>query len=147
MNAEINSDHKTATLPQFRNPLLLQQALTHRSYFQSPQWVNQDNERLEHLGDSILNFCATSLLYQRYPRAQEGELTERRKQLVCNSQLAKLATSLNLGQMIRMSSYLVSQGGRQNPKLLSSTLEAVIGAYFLDSGIGAVQDYIEQLIQ
>ncbi|GAB4371159.1 MAG: ribonuclease III [Elainellaceae cyanobacterium] len=132
-------------LPPFQNPLLCFQALTHRSYLNEHPAVGEDNERLEFLGDATLGFLVGAMLYRRYPNLPEGELTQRRSQLVDQSQLATIATALDLGSQMRIGRGAEKDGGRQNPSLLSSTFEALIGAYFLDSGFEAVQAYVEEL--
>lgn len=130
----------------FQDTLLLYRALTHRSYvFENPTQTQGDNEQLEFLGDSVLEFLAGDYLYEQYPGRSEGELTKRRSNLVDNIQLAKFATELNLGKWIRLGKGEESQGGRARPSLLSDTFEAVIGAYYLDSGIEAVRELVEPL--
>ncbi|PSB13145.1 ribonuclease III [filamentous cyanobacterium CCP2] len=132
-------------LPPFQNPLLFLQALTHRSYLNEHPAVGEDNERLEFLGDATLGFVVGAMLYRRYPSLPEGKLTQRRSQLVDQPQLATIANALDLGSQMRIGRGAEKDGGRQNPSLLSSTFEAVIGAYFLDSGFEAVQAYVEEL--
>ncbi|MEW6491929.1 MAG: ribonuclease III [Cyanobacteriota bacterium] len=130
----------------FQDTLLLYRALTHRSYvFENPTQTQGDNEQLEFLGDSVLEFLAGDYLYEQYPGRSEGELTKRRSNLVDNIQLAKFATELNLGRWIRLGKGEESQGGRTRPSLLSDTFEAVIGAYYLDSGVEAVRELVEPL--
>lgn len=130
----------------FQNALLLYRALTHRSYvFENPTQTEGDNEQLEFLGDSVLEFLAGDYLYEQYPGQKEGELTKRRSNLVDNTQLAKFATALDLSRWIRLGKGEESQGGRTRPLLLSNTLEAVIGAYYRDSGIEAVRELVEPL--
>ncbi len=135
-------------LPPFRNPALLRRALTHSSYLNEHPQVVEDNERLEFLGDAILGFVISDFLYHHYPEMSEGQLTHLRSALVDGKQLAKFATALALGeQMLLGKGAAVKDGGRQNQKLLSSTFEAIIGAYFLDSGIKAVCDFLEPLFK
>lgn len=130
----------------FQNALLLYRALTHRSYvFENPTQTEGDNEQLEFLGDSVLEFLAGDYLYEQYPGRSEGELTKRRSNLVDNTQLAKFATALDLGRWIRLGKGEESQGGRTRASLLSNTFEAVIGAYYRDSGIEAVRELVEPL--
>ncbi len=132
-------------LPRFSNPLLLRRALTHRSYFNEHPEEKDDNERLEFLGDALLGFLVGELLYRRYPDLSEGQLTSLRSELVREKQLVKLATSVGIGNQLRLGKGTIQDGGRQNPSLLSDAFEAVIGAYFLDSGIDKVREYIEPL--
>jgi len=131
-------------LPSFNDTHLWQKALTHRSYFNEHSEVEEDNERLEFLGDAVLGFLVGKLLYKTYPQMREGELSRLRSRLVNNEhQLAEIALSLSLDQYLYLGKGAEKDGTRQNPEVLSDTLEAVIGAYFLDSGIDAVQEFIE----
>jgi ribonuclease-3 len=129
----------------FRNTNLFAQALTHRSYLQ--EYPNeQDNERLEFLGDAILNYLSGVYLYRKYPQAGEDELTRSRSALVDEEQLAKFALEVGLDLRIRMSRGLARDGGMNNPNLLSSAFEAVIGAFYLDRGnLDELQALIEKL--
>jgi ribonuclease III len=134
-------------LPIFRDPLLLQQALTHRSYINENPFVKDHNERLEFLGDAVLNFLSGEFLYQRYPDQPEGELTPLRSALVDEKQLAQFAEALQLGACLRLGKGAIKEGGRHNANLLSSALEALVGAYFLDSGsdVAPVRQFVEPL--
>lgn len=130
----------TFLLPNFNNPRLLKQALTHRS-------LTRHNERLEFIGDGILQGIVTARLSQRWPTAREGVLTQKRSDLVCNKTLAKIARRLNLGKRLYMSKQSEQQGCRNNVKVLSGALEAVIGAYFIDSDYNyqKLEQYIRSL--
>lgn len=134
-------------LPVFRNIDLFQRAMTHRSYVNEHPESGDHNERLEFLGDAILNFLSGRFLYQQFPEKPEGELTPLRSSLVDEKQLAEFATGLNLGSHLRLGKGAELNGGRHNPNLLSSAFEAMIGAYFLDtnSDIEAVRAYVEPL--
>ena len=136
-------------LPSFQDPTLLQWALTHRSYANEHPDAGEDNERLEFLGDAVLNFLSGEFLYKRYPNKPEGELTALRSALVDETQLAQFARSLGLGNRMRLGKGANQEGGRQNPHLLSCTFEAMVGAYFLDSDsdIAAVRHYIIPLFE
>jgi ribonuclease-3 len=130
----------------FNNALLLYRALTHRSYmFEHPTETEGDNEQLEFLGDSVLGFLAGDYFYQRYPGRKEDELTKRRSNLVENSTLAELAKTWDLGRWMLLGKGEESTGGRTKTSLLSNTFEAVIGAYYLDSGIEAVRTLLTPL--
>ncbi len=130
----------------FENVSLLQVALIHRTYlYENPTKVSDDNNRLEFLGDALLNFLSGEYLYRKYQKMTEGDMTQKRSSLVDNQQLAKLARDLNLGQFIMISKGEESQGGRENNSLLSDAFEAVIGAYYIDSGIEAVRNFIEPI--
>jgi ribonuclease-3 len=136
-------------LPLFRDHTLLQRSLTHSSYINEHPDAGADNERLEFLGDAVLNFLSGEFLYKRYPEKPEGELTPLRSALVDEPQLAKFAIALNLGSLMRLGRGAEINGGRENPNLLSSTFEALIGAYFLDTGsnVELVRAYVEPLFQ
>ncbi|MCC5639602.1 ribonuclease III [Nostoc sp. CHAB 5844] len=136
--------HKLLT---FRNEKLLRRALTHRSYVHENPGEGEHNERLEFLGDAILNFLSGEYLYRRHPEKGEDELTRRRSALVDEKQLAKFAEEVGLDFRMRLGKGAILDGGFQNPNLLSSTFEAVVGAYYLDnnSDIEAVRAIVEPL--
>ncbi|MBD3880951.1 ribonuclease III [Phormidium tenue FACHB-886] len=136
-------------LPPFRDRALLQQALTHRSYLNEHPEIKDHNERLEFLGDAVLNFLSGEFLYERFPEKPEGELTPLRSILVNETQLAKFAELLNLGNQLRLGRGAALEGGRQNANLLSSAFEAVIGAYLLDnqSDIQPMRHYIHPFFE
>ncbi|MEH1939490.1 MAG: ribonuclease III [Nostoc sp.] len=131
----------------FHNEKLLRQALTHRSYVHENPGEGEHNERLEFLGDALLNFLSGEYLYSCHPEMGEDELTRRRSALVDEKQLAKFAEEVGLDFRMRLGKGAIRDGGYQNPNLLSSTFEAVLGAYYLDndSNIEAVRDIIEPL--
>ncbi|WP_008308293.1 ribonuclease III [Leptolyngbya sp. PCC 6406] len=136
-------------LPQFQHSILFQKAMTHRSYAQELGDDSSDNERLEFLGDAILTFLCGEFLYQTYPTKAEGDLTRIRSSLVDRIQLATFAEKLRLGDHLRLGKGMEKTGGRENPRLLSSAFEALIGAYFLDcnSDVDAVRAYVNPLFQ
>ena len=127
----------THKLLKFRDQKLLEQALTHSSYANENPG-NSHNERLEFLGDALLNFLSGEYLYLREPLLPEGEMTWRRSHLVDEQQLAKFAQEISLGQHLRLGKGLSQSGGDRNPNLLSSAFEAVVGAYYLDSNLDNV---------
>jgi ribonuclease III len=131
----------------FHDVKLLRQALTHRSYVNENPEEGEHNERLEFLGDAVLNFLSGEYLYRCHPERGEDELTRRRSALVDEKQLAKFALDVGLDFEMRLGQGAIRDGGRQNPNLLSSTFEAVIGAYYLDnnSDIEAIRAIIEPL--
>ncbi len=134
-------------LPKFNSPALLLQALTHSSYANEHPGV-EHNERLEFLGDAVLKFHLSDLLYCRHLQSREGSLTLWRSALERNSTLAKVAASLKLGDRypLRLGKGAKAQGEQQNPKILSGAVEAVISGYYLDSGAEAVRSYVERLL-
>jgi ribonuclease III len=134
-------------LPDFKNPSLLVRGLTHSSYVNEHADAGEDNERLEFLGDAVLDFIAGSFLYHNYPNEREGGLTRLRSALVWEPQLAAFAAELGIGPMLRLGRGEEETGGRQRQSLLADAFEAVIGAYFLDSGLEAVRQFIEPLLE
>jgi ribonuclease-3 len=132
-------------LPSFHDPSLLIRALTHRSYVNEHADVNEDNERLEFLGDAVLDFVAGAFLYHRFPEQREGGLTRLRAALVNTEQLARFATALDLGSLLRLGKGEAESGGRKRQTLLADAFEAVMGAYYLDSGLEAVRSFVEPM--
>lgn len=132
------------TLPPFKNPRLLLQAMTHKSFQREHPDGSGDNERLEFLGDAILTFLCGELLFKQFPQQSEGELTILRAALVDKTQLGRFAELLGLGERLRLSRGIEQSGGRANPRLLSSAFEALIGAYYLDCGsdIDTIRAYL-----
>lgn len=130
----------------FSDLLLLSRALTHRSYLNEHPDALEDNERLEFLGDAVLDFMVGAWLYNRYPEMPEGDLTRMRSALVYTDQLAEFGRQVNLGSAMRLGRGETQAGGRDRPALLCDTFEAVIGALYLDKGIIAVLDFIGPLL-
>lgn len=126
--------------------LLLSRALTHRSYLNEHPEALEDNERLEFLGDAVLDFVVGAWLYHRYPEMPEGDLTRMRSALVHTEQLAEFAQKVELGKAMRLGRGESQAGGRNRPALLCDTFEAVIGALYLDGGIPAVNEFITDLL-
>jgi ribonuclease-3 len=131
----------------FNDEKLLRRALTHRSYVNENPEEAGHNERLEFLGDAILNFISGEYLYQHHPEMGEDEMTRRRAALVDEKQLARFATEVGLDFRIRLGQGAIREGGYQNPNLLSSTFEAIVGAFYLDYNrdIEALRPLIEEL--
>ncbi|KJH69852.1 ribonuclease III [Aliterella atlantica] len=134
-----------SNLPTFKNPELLRCALTHSTYMNEYPEIKTSNERLEFLGDALLGLVVAKLLYEQYPEMNEGKLSKLRSALVDEEQLAKFAENLNLGSQMLLGKGEKLKGGVHSPNLLSSTFEAVIGAYFLDSGLDSVNNFIKPL--
>jgi ribonuclease III len=132
---------------EFGNILLLSRALTHRSYLNEHNDAVEDNERLEFLGDAILDFIVGAWLYNRYPEMPEGDLTRMRSSLVYTEQLANFARKIELGRAMRLGRGESQAGGRERPALLCDTFEALIGAIFLDQDIEAVKRFISPLLE
>jgi ribonuclease-3 len=131
----------------FSNLALLTRALTHRSYVNENPDSVEDNERLEFLGDAVLDFIIGAWVYNRFPEMQEGELTKIRSAIVRNDQLAKFARQLNLGRAFRLGRGEFASGGRQRDGLLGSLFEALVGALYLDKGLGAVEGFVNPLLE
>ncbi len=131
----------------FKDESLLQQALVHRSYLNENTALHLvSNERLEFLGDAVLGFVVANELYSRFPDFSEGELTKLRAALVRGETLSRIAASLQLGDYLYLGHGEEESGGRSRPRNLSCTLEAVIGAVFLDGGLDAAESFILKLL-
>lgn len=127
---------------QFHSSELLRQALTHRSYANEQDEALENNERLEFLGDAILDFLTADMLYRRFPEMPEGEMTRLRAALVRTEALAQIATIFGLGEVMLMGKGEARTGGRERETNLCSGFEAVIGAIYLDQGLEVVRDFI-----
>jgi ribonuclease-3 len=132
---------------RFFNLGLLGRALTHRSYLNEHKEAVEDNERLEFLGDAVLDFLVAAWLYHRFPEMAEGQLTRLRAALVGNQQLAEFANQLNLGAAMRLGRGEAENGGRDRKALLGSTFEALIGAIYLDQDITTVWKFIDPILE
>jgi len=130
----------------FHNPWLLRRALIHRSYRNEHSEVLEDNERLEFLGDAVLDFLVGAWLYNNYPEMSEGQLTRLRSALVGNNQLAGFAQQIDMGEFILLGKGEAEGGGRKRSILLGSMFEALVGAIYLDQGIEAVQAFFEPFL-
>jgi ribonuclease-3 len=124
----------------FRDPDLARQALTHRSH------GTPHNERLEFLGDGLLNCAVATLLYARFPRLPEGDLSRLRAALVNQASLSVVATELGLGDRLRLGEGELKSGGFRRPSILADALEALLGAVYLDAGFEAVLASVERLL-
>lgn len=131
---------------QFSNLHLLVRALTHRSYVNENPDAVEDNERMEFLGDAVLDFVVGAWVYNHFPEMQEGDLTRMRSALVRTDTLADFARLLDLGPALRLGRGELASGGRKRDNLLCATFEALIGAIYLDKGIPAVGDFMEPLL-
>lgn len=123
----------------FQDAALLQQALTHRSH------SSVHNERLEFLGDSVLNCVVASLLFERYNKIDEGDLSRLRANLVKQQSLYEIAQRIELSQFLRLGEGELKSGGFRRPSILADTLEAIFGAIYLDGGFNAARDVIRAL--
>ena len=131
----------------FGDVSLLRTALTHRSYLnEHPDLDWEDNERLEFLGDAVLDLLLAADLFRRFPRAPEGELTALRAALVRRETLARFAGGFDLGEAMFMGHGEVETGGRERPATLCAGFEAVVGALFIDQGLPAVERLVSPLV-
>ena len=132
---------------KFQNISLLQNALTHSSYA-NERWHNslRSNERLEFLGDAILDMVAAEYLYLNFKDRPEGELTRMRADMVCEQTLAKVAVQIGLGDHLLLGHGEEQGGGRTRSSILADAVESVIAACYLDGGIGAASDLISRFI-
>lgn len=137
-------DSLTSLKKLFKSQDLLEQALTHKSWVNEHKGVRESNERLEFLGDAILEFVITENIYKTFPEEQEGYLTALRANLVNTQNLASLALRLGVGKELFLSKGEEDGGGRENSSLLADTVEAVIGALYLDQGLETVKTFIKQ---
>jgi ribonuclease-3 len=126
---------------RFKDPALLATALTHRSH-SSPH-----NERLEFLGDSVLNCIVADALYRRFPHLTEGELSRARAIMVRQQTLFERAAELELGALLRLGEGEVRSGGAQRPSILADALEALIGAVYVDGGFAAARKLVQRIFR
>ena len=136
---------KRLKLP-FHNYSLLSRALTHRSYVNENKDALEDNERLEFLGDAVLDFLVGAWLYHRFPEMKEGQLTRLRSSLVRTEQLAEFAREIGLGGALRLGRGESRAGGRQRQALLCGAFEALIGALYIEAGLAAVSHFVEPML-
>jgi len=129
---------------QFTDKNLLKQAFTHRSFINENKHTTQEhNERLEFLGDAVLELVATSFLYKKYPKKHEGELTSFRAALVNTNTLSEVASKLGFNEFLLLSKGETKDTGRARQYILADTFEAVIGAIYLDQGYQVADTFIE----
>jgi ribonuclease-3 len=131
----------------FKNLLLLTRALTHRSFLNEHPEALEDNERLEFLGDAVLDFTVGAWLYNHFPEMAEGDLTRMRSALVRTEQLAEFARRLDLGPAMRLGRGEIQAGGRLRDVLLCATFESLVGALYLSCGLTVVQHLIHPLLE
>lgn len=131
----------------FRDRSLLSKALLHRSHIHvTGQDREQSNERLEFLGDAVLGLVTNEELYRNFPDRSEGDLTKMKSLLVCGARLSEVAVEFDLGVHIRMSRSEAATGGRQRSSILADTTEALIGAVYLDGGLGPATAVIKRIV-
>ena len=132
---------------QFHNRLLLKQAFTHASYVNEHRFSQQqDNERLEFLGDAVLELTVSEYLYNLFPNRPEGELTKLRAAIVCEPSLVKFAEQLEFGQYVLLGKGEELTGGRTRPALLADVFESFVGALYLDQGLEAARAFLDRYV-
>ncbi len=132
---------------QVKNQKLYEQALTHSSFAHERGHSSDHNERLEFLGDAVLELIISDYLFHHYPHFSEGKLTRLRSDLVCEASLARLANNLELGRYLRLGKGEAVGGGASRPSLLADTVEALIGALYLDLGLESCRRYVLELFR
>lgn len=133
---------------RFRDPALLREALTHKSHLNElPDPTRRDSERLEFLGDAVLDLVISDLLLVRFPEAPEGALSKLKARLVSEAALASVAKELDLGAALALGRGEELTGGREKPSLLADALEAVLAAVYLDGGLDAARAVIIRMCE
>jgi ribonuclease-3 len=131
---------------RFRQVRLLEQAFTHASYVNEHRSAQEDNERLEFLGDAVLELAVSEFLFEKFRDYSEGEMTRLRASIVCEPSLVKYAEALEFGRYVRLGKGEERAGGRERPALLADVFEAFVGALYLDQGFAAVRSFLEKVI-
>ena len=131
----------------FQNPHLLKQAMTHSSYANEHKAKGyHDNERLEFLGDAVLEVVSSEFLFRHYPALPEGDLTKLRASIVCEPTLALCARDLDLGDFLLLGKGEEHTGGRKRDSIVSDAMEALIGAIYLDGGFASAKEFVHRFI-
>ena len=131
---------------EFKNPTLLETAFIHRSFMNENRRVKEHNERLEFLGDAVLELITTDFLFQKFPKKPEGDLTALRSALVKGETLAAVARELDFGKYLKLSKGEARSGGAEKPYLLANVFEAVLGAIYLDGGFAKAKRIVEKFL-
>jgi len=131
----------------FRDPALLQQAMCHSSYANERHMGRlKCNERLEFLGDAVLELATSEFLYEHFPKMPEGDATKTRASIVCEQSLAFCARGLSLGSYILLGRGELISGGRERPSITSDAFEALIGAIYLDGGFTSAKEFVRKFV-
>ncbi|MFC4617313.1 ribonuclease III [Camelliibacillus cellulosilyticus] len=131
----------------FTNEKLLKQAFTHSSYVnEHREALREDNERLEFLGDAVLELLVSNHLFRQFPNMREGDMTKLRAAIVCEPSLVMFAESLGFGDLLYLGHGEEATGGRERPALLADAFEAFLGALYLDQGLEAVEAFLERIV-
>ncbi len=131
----------------FCDPLLLCQALTHASYLNEVRDNGSDYQRLEFLGDAVLDLLVAEMVFHTFPQLPEGDLSRIRASLVDQTKLSQLAVAEGLGTHVRLGRGMVREGGREKPSILADLFEAVLGAVYLDGGFASVRAVVQRIYQ
>ena len=131
---------------QFNDISLLERALTHRSYLNENKDVDKNNERLEFLGDAVLELITSEQLYEKYPNHPEGDLTSFRSAIVRTESLAQASRELNYGKYLRLAKGEEDSGGRDKDYILANTFEAVLGAIYIDQGYKECKKLVDRIL-
>lgn len=140
------SEFETKLPARFSQPALLQQAFTHRSYLNENQLTDEHNERLEFLGDAVLELVVTEFLFAKYPEENEGDLTAYRAALVNAETLARVAGQVGINDYLLLSKGEARDTGRARQTILANTFESVVGAIFLDQGYEPAKQFITEYL-
>ena len=131
----------------FQKPALLKRAMCHSSYANERKMGRlNSNERLEFLGDAVLELATSEFLYEKYPEMPEGDATKTRASIVCEQSLAGCAESISLGRYILLGRGETASGGRERPSITSDAFEALIGAIYLDGGFTSAKEFIRKFV-
>lgn len=131
----------------FRNKHLVENAMRHSSYANEHKEMGiKDNERLEYLGDAVLELSCSDFLYRNYPNMHEGEMTRLRASIVCEPTLAQCAAQIELGSFLRLGRGEEKSGGRRRDSVVSDAFEALIGAIYLDGGFTNAKEFVERFV-
>ena len=131
---------------EFQNPKLLELAFVHRSFVNENREVKESNERLEFLGDAVLELVTTEFLFEKFPEKPEGELTALRSALVKGETLAEISRELDFGKYLKLSKGEARSGGADKPYLLANVFEAVLGAVYLDGGFAKAKAIVTEFL-
>lgn len=129
---------------EFKDKALLERALTHKSYANELKNVVEHNEKLEFLGDAVLDLVVGEFLFERYPADTEGGLSKKRASIVNEEVLSELAVDIKLNELMKLGKGEAQTGGAHKPRLCASALEAVIGALYLDGGFAVAKKFVRQ---
>ncbi len=146
MNDDLTRDLQKRLSYHFIHVDLLREAVTHKSYVnENPDFNAKDNERLEFLGDAVLDLAISSYLVQNFPHYQEGELSKIKSMMVSETSLSKIASELDIGEYLLLGRGEEHTGGRKKESLLANALEAIIAAIYLDGGLPAADGFVRMV--